>query len=175
MDRRTFDQRIEQLRQGEFVEDGSIFTYANDHLYELKRLLEALRLCCDWQKQKIQILKAMKVKVDTTLRRQKDEIERLSKLAETHFQASKKNTYNWVRVEDRPPEKSGEYYTFGTSLGVHTLAYSALHKMWNARDYATEGEAMKNAIDGITHWCEKPLAPDVSAADCNDSGKVEDL
>lgn len=152
MDRRTFDQRIEQLRQGEFVEDGSIFPYANDHLYELRRLLEALRFCCDWQKQKIQILKAMNAKVETTLRRQKDEIERLSKLVEDY----QKNHYNWVRASARLPETSGEYYTYGSNLGVHSMSYSAKHKLFNTHDASDD---LSTAIT-VTHWCEKPDEPD---------------
>ena len=86
-------------------------------------------------------------------------IERISKLAKAQFPSSKKNTYNWVRVKDRLPDKSGDYYTFGTSLGVHTLSYSALYKMWNTSDYATEEEAKETAITEVTHWCEIPTAP----------------
>lgn len=92
-------------------------------------------------------------------------IERIRKLAEAHFPASQKNTYRWVRVEDRLPEKSGEYYTYGTNLGVHSLSYSAEHKLWNTRDGRTEEEAMETAIFGVTHWCELPAAPiDVAPA-----------
>lgn len=89
-------------------------------------------------------------------------IERIRKLAEAHFPASQKNTYNWVRVEDRLPEKSGDYYTFGSNLGVYRMAYSAKHKMWNVQDYYPADKAMGLAIDGITHWCGTPTAPVVT-------------
>lgn len=86
-------------------------------------------------------------------------IERIRKLAEAHFPASKKNTYNWVRVEDWLPEKSGDYYTYGTNMGVYNLSYSAKHKLWNAHDHNTREGAMKTAIFAVTHWCELPTAP----------------
>lgn len=70
-----------------------------------------------------------------------------------------KNTYNWVLCSDRLPEESGEYYTFGSGLGVHTLDYSVKHKLWNTHDRKTEEEALETAIFGVTHWCEKPEAP----------------
>ena len=82
---------------------------------------------------------------------------------ENRFPEEKKeeerNTYNWVLCSERLPETSDEYYTFGSGLGVHTLNYSAKHKLWNTNDGRTEEEALETAIFGITHWCEKPKAP----------------
>lgn len=83
-----------------------------------------------------------------------------------HFPDEKKederNTYNWVLCSERLPKESDEYYTFGSGLGVHTLDYSAKHKLWNTHDRKTEKEALETAIFGVTHWCEKPEAPVVS-------------
>lgn len=73
-----------------------------------------------------------------------------------------RNTYNWVLCSERLPKESGEYYTFGSGLGVHTLDYSVKHKLWNTHDRKTEEEALETAIFGVTHWCEKPEAPVVS-------------
>lgn len=73
-----------------------------------------------------------------------------------------RNTYNWVLCSERLPETSGEYYTFGSGLGVYSMAYSAKYKLWNTRDYKTRDEALETAIFGVTHWCEKPKAPVVS-------------
>ena len=85
-------------------------------------------------------------------------IGRIRKLAEAHFPASHKNTYNWVRVADRLPDKSGDYYTWGNNLGVYAMSYSAKHKMFNAHDSATEEEAKGTAVL-VKYWCEKPNAP----------------
>lgn len=73
-----------------------------------------------------------------------------------------RNTYKWVLCSERLPKESGEYYTYGSGLRVHTLNYSAKHKLWNTNDSRTEDEALETAIFGITHWCEKPEAPVVT-------------
>lgn len=70
-----------------------------------------------------------------------------------------RNTYKWVLCSERLPETSGEYYTYGSGLRVHTLNYSAKHKLWNTDDSRTEEAALDTAIFGVTHWCEKPVAP----------------
>lgn len=73
-----------------------------------------------------------------------------------------RNTYNWALCSEHLPETSGEYYTFGSGMGVYPLSYSAKHKLWNTRDYKTRDEALETAIFEITHWCEKPEAPVVT-------------
>lgn len=82
---------------------------------------------------------------------------------ENRFPEEKKeeerNTYKWVLCSERLPETSGEYYTFGSGLGVYPLGYSAKHKLWNTRDCKTRDEALETAIFEVTHWCEKPEAP----------------
>jgi hypothetical protein len=72
------------------------------------------------------------------------------------------NTYNWVLCSERLPKESGEYYTYGSSLGVYPLSYSAKHKLWNTRDCKTRDEALETAIFEVTHWCGKPEAPVVT-------------
>lgn len=73
MDRSQFEKDIERLQTGEFLEDRAIFDYASDSLFEIKTLLNALRKCCDFQQQKIRILR----RINDTLNAQvkgKDEL-----------------------------------------------------------------------------------------------------
>lgn len=69
MDRDTFKRKVENIAQGNFPEDQSVFNYANDAIYETKLLYEALRKCCDWQNQKIEILKKLLYRLDESSKR----------------------------------------------------------------------------------------------------------
>ncbi len=81
---------------------------------------------------------------------------------EDHFPEEKKeearNTYNWVLCSERLPETSGEYYTYGSNLGVHAMNFSTKYSAFNAYDH---DEDASSAIQ-VTHWCEKPEAPIVT-------------
>ena len=81
---------------------------------------------------------------------------------ENRFPEEKKeearNTYNWVSCSERLPKESDEYYTFGSNLGVHPMAFSTKYQAFNAYDH---DEDASSAIQ-VTHWCEKPEAPVVS-------------
>lgn len=66
-----------------------------------------------------------------------------------------RNTYNWVLCSERLPETSGEYYTYGSILGVYPMNFSIKHSAFNAYDH---DEDAASAIH-VTHWCEKPEAP----------------
>ena len=81
---------------------------------------------------------------------------------ENRFPEEKKeeerNTYNWVSCSERLPETSDEYYTFGSALGVHPMAFSTKYQAFNAYDH---DEDAASAIH-VTHWCEKPEAPVVT-------------
>jgi hypothetical protein len=76
MDKKTFELKVQQIQQGEFVSDQSIFEYAHDSFYEMKRLFDALRQCCDWQKQKIEILKRFNQGLERSLRKSNSVNER---------------------------------------------------------------------------------------------------
>ena len=145
----TWDNALAVIREGTMPiptdPDGVPLIAANNALFELMELMEA-------------VTTGYNAMVERAAKDQK-RIEFYRKLADARFPASPKNTYTWVRVEDRLPEKSGNYYTFGTSLGVHPLSYSALYKMWNTRDYATKESALETAITEVTHWCEIPAPP----------------
>lgn len=77
MDRSDFERKCNKIQQGDFIEDPSIFDYASDSFYELKRLFTALRQCCDWQKQKIAILKKLNAGVESAIRKARAENLRL--------------------------------------------------------------------------------------------------
>ena len=93
-------------------------------------------------------------------------IERIRKLAEANFPASRKATADpaadgWISVDDMLPPKSGEYFTYGSNCGVYPLSYSAKHKLWNAHDHNTPEGALEHAFTEITHWYPRPAAPAV--------------
>lgn len=69
-----------------------------------------------------------------------------------------RNTYNWVLCSERLPEKSDEYFTYGSNLGVCPMSFSAKFQAFNVHDHS---EDASTAIK-VTHWCEKPEAPVVT-------------
>ena len=77
MDRTSFERNIELLKNGDFLEDRAIFDYASDSLFEIKTLLNALRQCCDFQQQKIRILRRLN---DTLNAQAKDKDELIDSL-----------------------------------------------------------------------------------------------
>ena len=77
MDRTSFERNIELLKNGEFLEDRAIFDYASDSLFEIKTLLNALRQCCEFQQQKIRILRRIN---DTMNAQVKDKDELIDSL-----------------------------------------------------------------------------------------------
>jgi hypothetical protein len=151
----TWKNILLTIREGKHLipttDDGTPLVAVNAPLFELMELLEALTSGYN------------DLVAENTIKGKR--IEFLRKAADAHFQNAKttKNTYHWVRVSERLPEKSGDYYTYGTNLGVYNLSYSAKHKLWNTHDQCTPDEAMENAIT-VTHWCEKPNAPDDTAS-----------
>lgn len=77
MDRTSFERNIELLKKGEFLEDRAIFDYASDSMFEIKTLLNALRQCCDFQQQRIRILRRLN---DTLNAQTKDKDEMIDSL-----------------------------------------------------------------------------------------------
>lgn len=61
----------------------------------------------------------------------------------------------WISVNDRLPEKAGEYLTYTAKGSYLVLFYSAKHKLFNVRDYFT---CYENAIK-CTHWMSLPEPP----------------
>lgn len=148
---------LDLIRNGETpietAESGIPMIAVNAPVFELLQLLAALTAGYNKNVRRIKALRELAGKPfdhadEDRLSEEKKEEER--------------NTYNWVLCSERLPKESGEYYTFGSGLGVHTLDYSVKHKLWNTHDRKTEEEALETAIFGVTHWCEKPQAPVVT-------------
>lgn len=149
----TWDDALSDIRDGKqtipTARNGIPVVAVNAPIYELMQLIEALTT-------------GYNALVLRNAENQKKS-ERFRKLAEDHFPASKKNTYNWVRVDDMLPPKSGAYFTYGSNLGVYPMSYSAKHKLWNAHDHNTPEGALEHAFTEITHWYPRPLPPVVDA------------
>lgn len=147
----TWKNLLATIREGGHTipttDEGIPLVAVNAPLYELMELVEALTTGYN----------ALVAKDTMNTKR----IERIRKIAESHFPAHQKNAYHWVRVSERLPEKSGYYYTYGSSLGVDSMIFSAKHKLFNVTDNSND---ISTAI-AVTHWCEKPSAPDDIAAE----------
>ena len=147
----TWKNILLTIREGKHLipttDDGTPLVAVNAPLFELMELLEALTSGYN------------DLVADNNIKGKR--IEFLRKAADANFQNAKhtKNTYHWVRVSERLPEESGDYYTYGSNLGVDAMHYSAKYKLFNAHDHDTEERANETAIT-VTHWCEKPSAPD---------------
>jgi hypothetical protein len=61
----------------------------------------------------------------------------------------------WISVEDRLPEKSGDYLTYHKHGSCGVIYYNADIKLWNV--YYSDD--VRNAIRSITHWMPLPEAP----------------
>lgn len=146
----TWDNVLSAIRKGKqsipAAPNGLPVVAINAPFYELMQLMEALTTGYN----------------DLVARATKDHqrIDRIRKLAEAHFPASRQAHADvWVSVDDMLPPQSGEYFTYGSSCGVYPLHYSAKHKLWNARDHQTLEEALEHAFPEITHWYPRPAAP----------------
>ena len=64
----------------------------------------------------------------------------------------------WIDVNDRLPEKSGEYLCF-LNYCIYPLSFSKKYKAFNCQDFYDEAEAKKISIRDVTHWCELPDPP----------------
>ena len=63
----------------------------------------------------------------------------------------------WISVEDRLPEESGDYLTYHNGA-ISALMYSAKHKLFNAEDSLSEKFSKKHSIM-VSHWMPLPEAP----------------
>ena len=80
--------------------------------------------------------------------------------AETLYNAgyrkqSERDNVEWISVDDRLPEESGEYLTYHNGYYM-TLSYSARHKMFNASDDLAKANS---AVLTVTHWMPLPEPP----------------
>ena len=77
MDGSIFRSRCEKLRTGEFVNDPSVFEYAENAMCEWRQLFQALRTCCSLQKQKIEMLRQMNSALEKSMREYRNRIKEL--------------------------------------------------------------------------------------------------
>ena len=161
----TWENVLSAIREGNqtipTAPNGIPVVAVNAPFYELMQLMEALTTGYN----------ALVLRAAEDQKR----IERIRKLAEAHFPASRQAAAvpaadGWISVDDMLPPESGEYFTYGSNCGVYPISYSARHKLWNAHDHNTPEGAAKYAISGITHWYPRPVAPAVPAA----KGKEDD-
>lgn len=147
----TWQDVLSAVRDGKKIiptaDNGVPLVAIHAPLYELMELMEALTTGYN-------ALVAQATK-------DQQRIERIRKLAEANFPATRKTTAGpaadgWISVDDMLPPKSGEYFTYGTSCGVYPYAYSAKHKAFNAHD---SQEVPEHAIREVTHWYPRPLPP----------------
>lgn len=64
----------------------------------------------------------------------------------------------WISVNDRLPEKSGEYIVFTEKAHFMFLRYSKRHKAFNAYDWERKEVAESRAIK-VAHWMPIPELP----------------
>lgn len=152
----TWDNVLSAIREGKqtipTAPNGLPVVAVNAPVYELMQLMEAMT-------------SGYNALVLRDAENQK-KIERIRKLAEAHFPATRKATADhaadgWVSVDDMLPPKSGEYFTYCSGCGVYPLSYSAKYKLWNAHDHTSPEGALEHAITDVTHWYPSPAAPAV--------------
>lgn len=133
----------------ETAENGIPQIAVNAPVFELFQLLAALTAGYNKNVRRIKALRELAGKPFNHA----DE-DRLSE----EKKADARNTYNWVLCSERLPEKSDEYFTYGSNLGVCPMSFSAKFQAFNVHDHS---EDASTAIK-VTHWCEKPEAPVVT-------------
>lgn len=65
---------------------------------------------------------------------------------------------DWIDVNFKLPEKSGEYLCYKKSGFFDVLNYSKKHQKFNANDDDSEGIAVRYHIP-VTHWMPLPPEP----------------
>ena len=83
-----------------------------------------------------------------------NEILKLHKRIDRLKKQNEKLTDQWISVEERLPEKSGEVLTYRPNF-VTVMDYSIKHKAFNAFD---DLESASYAIE-VTHWMPLPKPP----------------
>ena len=157
----TWQDVLTSIRDGKKTipvnDDGIPLVGTRAALYELMELMEALTTGYN----------ALVLRAAEDQKR----IERIRKLAEAHFPASRQAAAvpaadGWISVDDMLPPESGEYFTYGSNSGVYPLSYSAKHKAFNAHD---SQEVPEHAIRDVTHWYPRPKPP-VDTATATEEG-----
>lgn len=79
------------------------------------------------------------------------------KYAERAVEAGYCKQSGWISVDERLPEKSGDYLTYHNGV-ISALMYSKRHKLFNAEDTLDEKFSKANCIE-VSHWMPLPEAP----------------
>ena len=84
----------------------------------------------------------------------------LYQIAEKIYNAGyrKQSEGEWISVDERLPEESGEYLTCRCGDLMTVLRYSKKHKLFNAYDHHEKSYSEQYAIS-VTHWMPLPEAP----------------
>lgn len=69
MDRATFEAKVNHIKKGEFINDMSLRGYVSDNLLSVRMLFDALWDCCQWQSQRIGLLKKMNRDMEDGIKR----------------------------------------------------------------------------------------------------------
>ena len=69
----------------------------------------------------------------------------------------------WISVDDKLPEKSGEYLTWHNG-SFHLIEYNADLHGWNISHHADRSTEIKS----VTHWTPLPEPPEKREPDCRD-------
>ena len=83
----------------------------------------------------------------------------LVKAYEDGYEQGKKDAMQWVSVNDRLPEESGEYLVYMESGYVIILDYSVNYKAFNAFDWFSNADVIEYALP-VTHWMPLPPSPE---------------
>ena len=75
----------------------------------------------------------------------------MAKECADHLIANGVTVQEWISVEDRLPDKSGEYIILNDAGHQDVLMYSKKYKLFNACDFFEEYFVVKNSIK-VTHW-----------------------
>lgn len=74
------------------------------------------------------------------------------------FETDTNDGSKWISVEDRLPDKNGEYLTCRCGDLMDVLRYSAVHKLFNAYDNLSEDYNKKFAV-AVDYWMLLPEPP----------------
>lgn len=67
----------------------------------------------------------------------------------------KQSVGEWISVEERLPEESGDYITYHNHGHCGVIYYNASIHLWNVYYF----EYTQNAIRSVTHWMPLPEPP----------------
>lgn len=151
--RNMWEKILDEIRNGESEiassESGIPQIAVNAPVFELLQLLAAITAGYNRNVRRIKMLRELAKKPFEDADKNRFPEEKID---------DARNTYNWVLCSERLPEKSDEYFTYGSILGVCPMRFSAKYQSFNVHDHS---EDASSAIQ-VTHWCKKPQAPVVN-------------